>query len=1243
MFAVGVHPDVPFESCTLQNERSCMFYGDLDRATLHLPTVVEVQSVAKHTTFSVEIGSPYESLQWTLVGTDHTQNEIIARQFECPPSLTLCEYKNFGSLRADGHRLQLRKLYATIETESLSFETLSVQALIMQTIWEVGPNNPLAVQWNETHEDFTDPKFATAMIDLIDKFINTQKCNWKHPLKLLMAALIAVRVFEMNDDNNVADRIAQLLVKLRDIAYDWIAKVQTAMLETETEADVEKLRMNLVEISISGAVTYFVHFRHQYFDKIFIGSLMNSITAVRFWLEFLVTISGNILLSNKKENIKTSSKLNQEMFQRLVHRIGVQLQSKLKEIITNDPSDVFEFIKSQWNRSRDGTFKLKLNAHHPETLIASITIDEVEHFVQIGIITGEFLVNNHPVSRLPKSITEHPHFQRVFEQFIFEVHQEASGRFDTKHKYKNSHYSFLGDDDEVIITERKENGDEYELIPDENFVAEIPYLLVENHSHWWCKAKKIIEFRPICFSDPNISTSEGVQYELDLNIGNLLHRKTKKAMLDVTSGSYKKIVHQLSRLESKKYIHIFMEEPQIAKIELVRMNIKFIVNQQESNDVISNEFDGMRVCCEQNCGTLYGSRHGLLLESIPDGESNMKKIMIIPHGRVNARVAGNHETVEVDLEAALRSPSFFIIQIDELCQQLKASNRSYSAWFYLAYLHALTSHGLPEPLTEMSGTERALQILQSAFAWSSAPYDDDALVTLKLIEKLAPSRRIKNNSHSVRWPDMVDTHAAQDGFLFITNQLIVDSKRLDGLHSKSPPISPPNDKNDVKNSDNAVELDANVREYFRCLPYFPNLQLSKNFIQHEIAGAAHYIHHENDHALQTIRTISNLYHQNSFISPNMFSITEYLTKNDVDLTGAQDVNDNEEILQLYSSKKVRDEWLSLYNIARSGQFSREKFALVLGLMAYGNTGVDDLNSILLLQTVAANRTIFNGIDPPEIAMYYLNDRQFNRETIVYILGKHKAAPEFRGRYNEDRQNQYVIDVQEYIHKVTNKICGMYPCEEVNASIYRDPNPHPDVNLRDAVILINKKLRHWRNIARLTDFLKNIDLQIRRLHTTRPNNNDEVLPWYPEKLPYRRLTKFYVNFDAKIVENLPLFEAEVNESEQIFSQAETVAAKDWWFVYKSIASPTDAQHLFDAGMYPRMVLSLVLPKLLSSSQNPQLKAIICAVGCRIVHEQRKRRISMYAQKPEMKALKEKEQQNEPHTNWLPYGNCESLIF
>lgn len=209
-----MQPDKSFETFAVSNGYSLVYHADKE----HLPTDHDNQTIVETCRFIVD----EPALVWMLNG-DHTQNEVLARQHECPHNLTLAEYKNFGTLRADGHRLQLRKLYAFIATEGLSFESKSVQALIMQTLWQLGPGKIVEfgkiAPVSESHEDFTDSAFVLEMCKLIDQFIEGQRANWKHPLKLMMAAVLAVRMFEMNEDEIVADEIVKLLQKLRDIAW----------------------------------------------------------------------------------------------------------------------------------------------------------------------------------------------------------------------------------------------------------------------------------------------------------------------------------------------------------------------------------------------------------------------------------------------------------------------------------------------------------------------------------------------------------------------------------------------------------------------------------------------------------------------------------------------------------------------------------------------------------------------------------------------------------------------------------------------------------------------------------------------------------------------------------------------------------------------------------------------------------------------------------------------------------------
>lgn len=212
------------EHFILTNDSDCIYVDN----SMELCPVIQIDAIKKMCTLSVEPESPYAGLQWTLASTNHTENETLSRQSECPRDLSLLEFKNFGTLRADGHRLQLRKLYAMLENVALSFDQLSVLSLVLQTIWEAGPCGGCSYI-TESHEDFTHAGFASIMIMALRQFVNQQADNWAHPTKLLVAVLIATRIFELNEENNtILDLVVKLLDEIRAILGDWTAKIQVS-------------------------------------------------------------------------------------------------------------------------------------------------------------------------------------------------------------------------------------------------------------------------------------------------------------------------------------------------------------------------------------------------------------------------------------------------------------------------------------------------------------------------------------------------------------------------------------------------------------------------------------------------------------------------------------------------------------------------------------------------------------------------------------------------------------------------------------------------------------------------------------------------------------------------------------------------------------------------------------------------------------------------------------------------------
>lgn len=402
--------NISVEKCTLDTLIStsgfnCVYYGyhGTKRRTLTFPSADLIKNIC-----TLKAQHEYAGLQWALQGTQHTENQVLATQSKCGTDLTLSEYKSFGSLRADGHRLQMRKLYAMIETEALSFEKEDVLALVMQTLWECEERGEYGFV-REAHIDYRDDKFCTAMIELLENFVEQQKNNWTHPFKILTATLIAVRIIEIIETDALAEKMLKILCRIRSIALEWLERIDVCIQELKNpDGCIERgLRLKLIYVAIIGSLTFFIHPKNQYFDKMFpikteikmesevenemeseVECKMENQTAVESWLRFIICLNNNVRLYTNDE-LKLPS--NVRMFFRLIESVGISLQDKVHEVIKRDSTFISEIIRRQW-RHAGAKFKIKFVNKSPHILEARRYSRRVVDVVSIDIITGSFLV-----------------------------------------------------------------------------------------------------------------------------------------------------------------------------------------------------------------------------------------------------------------------------------------------------------------------------------------------------------------------------------------------------------------------------------------------------------------------------------------------------------------------------------------------------------------------------------------------------------------------------------------------------------------------------------------------------------------------------------------------------------------------------------------------------------------------------------------------------------------------------------
>ena len=172
---------------------------------------------------------------------------------------------------------------------------------------------------------------------------------------------------------------------------------------------------------------------------------------------------------------------------------------------------------------------------------------------------GAFLINGNPIGKLPKEITTHADYIRIFGDIVFDVQEscESKESFVTVKSAGNDcdSYTFKMNEGKLIIKERQINQKKFVYLDNKYFWPILPFKLVHQYSHWLNLDENYIDFRPVGYKSQNF---QEIFYKIDLNEKNLIEISTGRIMVDIHSKTfteiYDKIIHLL---EYKKYVQMF--------------------------------------------------------------------------------------------------------------------------------------------------------------------------------------------------------------------------------------------------------------------------------------------------------------------------------------------------------------------------------------------------------------------------------------------------------------------------------------------------------------------------------------------------------------------------------------------------------------------------------------------------------------------------------------------------------------
>ena len=334
-----------------------------------------------------------------------------------------------------------------------------------------------------------------------------------------------------------------------------------------------------------------------------------------------------------------------------------------------------------------------------------------------------------------------------------------------------------------------------QLIPRPVLSGDFPRHFVDEYIHWLDLSTGELEFRPA--TSPWISGSSN--WRLYIKRPGVLEKIKKPGILprvllqkpsqdnspiqviDIRSSTFAVVSGLLSPLESPEYI-IATHTVQSLEVSLPRLHLSFFVNKNW--ELECRTIPGYVVDATQSCGTLFGLRNKLILCPRPSSseEPLLPRRVIIPEGDVSFRTDGDFAKVSITTDAG-EHVRWHEYTIDTNLGCL-TSNSSLSSKLYQCYLHALTSHCLPDPLLGHTGTEEALYILRSAGCRSFQRLAFHETSLLKLIRGLSPERVFDLwTTSNVKWNDLPALSQHHDFFLAVRT-IFYHADALEGLYDQ---------------------------------------------------------------------------------------------------------------------------------------------------------------------------------------------------------------------------------------------------------------------------------------------------------------------------------------------------------------------------------------------------------------------------------------------------------------------------
>ncbi|KUI56442.1 hypothetical protein VP1G_03790 [Cytospora mali] len=694
---------------------------------------------------------------------DPTSYAVIANQRECPQSMSLHEFSAYQNLLS-GKSRRWMNILVELGSSNLSFSNHDTVKLLSQLAVQAGPAK-VGHRLREGYMVFDDDTFCHRLAMMLQHKIDGISSNWREMNCMDLCITLAQRLDSFASSRLARSKADSLIKFARKATLFWISRLREEI-NGAKDSSTERAAGYAFKAAILCRRTFAT------------TSATLDAEDIQAYCEASVALQEN-MIGNFESDPALRAMLIRDS------RMACSLQNLVKESIAAHPQSLGAAISNGWSmfdsKSTRFTDWTALEGQGPWMAAHIITTFSTyghsfspRQTVHFNFVEGFLLVDGKPLGKLPLKISQSDVVKELFSNAHLRtypsMHSGMSHRLANAVEGNEVHFGLRHE--EVVIKTVSSRGT-MELIPrsvfSKNGAVDLPVSLLENCIHWLNLSTGYLEIR----RKPKIWKSRLRDWVIDLHLREG-RRGTDRIsrLVDPHSPTAFQVAKLFEHFEQPGRLTIYQPTMNKLTVDVNRFELSFHVNR---NGRLKERKLGKVIDEDQDAGCLYGLLSKLVLH---DAVNRTKRSIIVPLGRSLYRISGMHVQVTIDSSSSITYATF---EIDEALGRLTCPPEP-ALVYAKAHLHALTSFPLPDPLTGRTGTEEAVQILQSGVAQPWSPLGDIATTRLDSIANLSPARdfypKDKRRLQNVKWNPNLSVTVQHDRFETLARDLLRKSHRL---------------------------------------------------------------------------------------------------------------------------------------------------------------------------------------------------------------------------------------------------------------------------------------------------------------------------------------------------------------------------------------------------------------------------------------------------------------------------------